>query len=661
MTNRLARPHRIGRHGGALLAYLIVGVVSMLTRLVLLLGAANSIDWRPGPIVATLTLGLFYDLVTASYLSIPIVLYLTLVPQRIFAMRWHRAWMTAAGFVLIYLLVFVGVVEWFFWKEFESRFNFIAVDYLVYTREVAGNIIESYPLGPLLGAIAGVTLLALVVLRRTKMFQAWLDSHTPWPRRLLHGAALLTLPAALLLVVDQRSAPLFANRLNQELSYNGVHSFVAAFRDNELDYDSFYPRSEPRAAFQRMRGLLAADNARFVSSDPADLTRAITNRGSDWRPNVIQITVESLSASFLGTFGNTEGLTPNLDRLSREGILFANCHATGTRTVRGMEALTLGLPPTPGMSIVKRPANANLFTLGSVFRSRGYDTVFLYGGYGYFDNMNRFFGDNGYRVVDRAARPASDTTFATIWGAADEDLYRWTLDEADQAYAAGKPFFHFVMTTSNHRPFDYPSGRVDIPAKSGRKGAVQYTDWAIGELLRQAARKPWFDDTIFVVVADHCAASGGRTDLPVERYEIPLIVYSPKRFAARQVDTLCSQIDYPPTLLGLLGWDYESRFYGRDLLQDPETPGRALVATYQTLGYLTGGRLAVLRPRLPGEVFAYDRASRDQALQPPDDALLQDAVAYYQTASYLFHHGLYAALEQREAQEQDLRITHLRR
>ena len=146
-----------------------------------------------------------------------------------------------------------------------------------------------------------------------------------------------------------------------------------------------------------------------------------------------------------------------------------------------MEALTLALPPTPGRSLIKRPRNENLFTLGSVFRSRGYDTAFIYGGFGYFDNMNYFFGNNGYRVIDRTS-PGADITFANVWGACDEDLFRWTMREADASFAANKPFHFFVMTTSNHRPFTYPEGKIDLPSKeSGRSGAVKYSDFAIGD------------------------------------------------------------------------------------------------------------------------------------------------------------------------------------
>jgi phosphoglycerol transferase MdoB-like AlkP superfamily enzyme len=193
--------------------------------------------------------------------------------------------------------------------------------------------------------------------------------------------------------------------------------------------------------------------------------------------------------------------------------------------------------------------------------------------------MNYFFSHNGYKVVDLASQPDEAVSFQTIWGACDENLYDWVLDEADRSYEQGRPFHQFVMTTSNHRPYTYPSGRIDIPSGASRRGAVKYTDFAIGEFIRKAETKPWFVDTLFVIVADHGASSAGKDELPIEKYRIPLIVYNPKLIAPARIDKLCSQIDVPPTLLALMGWSYESRFYGQDILRMEIGEERALIAS----------------------------------------------------------------------------------
>ena len=163
-------------------------------------------------------------------------------------------------------------------------------------------------------------------------------------------------------------------------------------------------------------------------------------------------------------------------------------------------------PPTPGQSILRRPGNEGLFTIGSIFQDAGFDTRFIYGGYGYFDNMNNFFGNNGFDITDKGGRfePGDHFTgarniiddqyihFANAWGICDEDLYDAVIRDADVRYAKQQPFFDFVMTTSNHRPYTYPDKKIDIPSGSGRDGAVKYTDFAIGEFLKKVSSKPWF-------------------------------------------------------------------------------------------------------------------------------------------------------------------------
>jgi phosphoglycerol transferase MdoB-like AlkP superfamily enzyme len=235
----------------------------------------------------------------------------------------------------------------------------------------------------------------------------------------------------------------------------------------------------------------------------------------------------------------------------------------------------------------------------------------------------------------------------TVWGVADEHLFDQVLDEIDREKAARgqRPVFVHVMTTSNHRPYTYPPGRIDIPSGSGRDGAVKYTDYAIGRFLRMAREKPWFGDTLFVITADHGANARGTARIPVDKYRIPLFVYAPGRVAPQRFDRLVSQIDIPPTVLGLLGLDYYSKFFGRDVLASPPESDRAFVANYQTLGYLKGSRMALLQPRRKSEVFELDARMRPAAAVS-DAELVREAIAFYSAASHVFRSGLYRDEEQ---------------
>lgn len=628
------------RFGAVALQTLLFLSVATLTRVALYFQVFSQLDHSPVKLAGVFASGLAFDLAVAAYAAIPLVLHAALAPEVWLRSRFHRWVSWAYFFILTYALLFVAAAEWFFWDEFSARFNFIAVDYLIYTTEVVGNIRESYPLPLIVGGLAGLTALAMFGLARTGALAAWFAGAPESRARWRVAALLLAVPAVFHLTLSSQAVPSFGNAYNQELARNGHYSFASAYRENSLSYEQFYVTKPAVEVFPELRKALGRDGGTLSSTNLTDVARSITNAGPERRWNVIQLTIESLSASFLAGFGNTNGLTPNLDRLMREGLAFTHLYATGTRTVRGMEALTLCLPPTPGQSIVRRPHNDHLFTVGSLFRGHGYDTAFIYSGFGYFDNMNDYFAKNGYRVIDRNTVAKEDITYATVWGACDEDLYRWTMREADQAHARGQPFHHFVMTTSNHRPFGYPAGCIDLPP-GHREGAVKYTDYAIGRFLEEARGHAWFTNTLFVVVGDHCASAAGKTTLPVEGYHIPALVWNPTLIQPRHEDRLCSQIDLPPTLFGLLNWSYQTRFYGHDVLRAhaPELD-RAFISTYQKLGYLRDGRLAVLEPVRRSQVLTVD----GQHPNTDSETVLGEAIINYQSASHLFSHGLYGAI-----------------
>lgn len=573
--------------------------------------------------------GLFYDLVTAFLCVLPAALYLMLAPNRLFQSRLNHVLSMGLYFLAVFVLLFDLVAEWLFWDEFNTRFNFIAIDYLIYTQELLADIWQSYPVVWIIMGVLAAT--AMVVLLTRKLFGASFAQATTLRQRLAEGAAFILIPAASLLWVDNSLANVSPNPYVNELAKNGAYSFVSAFWENEIEYSQFYLTLDDGQAFIRLRRLLADERTPFVSEDPNDIRRVVRPAGEAVRANVILLTIESLSAEYVGALGDTRGLTPNLDQLCKESLLFRRLYATGTRTVRGLEAIMLSLPPTPGSSVVRRPRNEDMCSLAGVLGDNGYDNKFLYGGRGYFDNMNYFFEHNGCRSIDRGDLSKEEVTFENAWGVCDEDLFHRVLKEANASFAAGKPFFSLVMSTSNHRPFTYPD-RIDI-APGHRIGAVKYTDHAIGQFIRQARALPWFDNTIFVIVADHCAGSAGKTEVPVDKYHIPLLIYSPRLVPPGTIDQVCSQMDLAPTLLGLMNVAYTSRFFGHDARLD-KTP-RALIGTYQKLALLAGDRLTVLSPKQRQAQYRIDAGEDAWPLDRADEQDLLDTVAYYQAASYL--------------------------
>jgi phosphoglycerol transferase MdoB-like AlkP superfamily enzyme len=659
------------RQGGTLLlasSYVLLGT---LLRLGFLFASAAEVSWG-WPTLVALFLGLIFDLAMAWLLTLPLGLLSAIWSWDGTTSRWLRLPLRAAWLFGAFLFVFWKISEILFWEEFGVRFNFIAVDYLVYTTEVVKNIRESYNLPLIIAVVFAVATGLFLAWRKLGFVRRWEEgAAADVSSRWRDFAALLSPLLAFLLVAyfvgrrDLKAAtaarssvaerltaglrhmgdlqPGFPNSYDTELAKNGEYAFLAAFWANQLEWKRFYP-SRPDAV-EKLRAALLSQGGEAASADPRDITRRIKPAAPARKWNVVQITIESLSAEYVGCYGSPEyqpkNLTPNLDRISRESLWFSRCYAGGTRTVRGMEALSLSIPPIPGQSVLRRAGCENLTTLGSVLRAKGYETAFLYGGDGFFDNMNYFFESNGYDVVDLPRQLARGKlpTFANAWGACDEDSFAWSLEEADRAHAAGKPFHHFVMTTSNHRPYTWPAGKID-PKLINREGGVAYTDYAIGAFLKAAQSKPWFKDTVFVIVADHCASVAGKRELEVRKYEIPLFIWSPGNIAPRKFDTMMSQIDMAPTVLGLLGVDYLTRFVGADALAPTYRP-RAFISNYQKVAMLRpDGLLTVLKP--VKQVAQYKTDLATGALTPvasPDASAVEETILHYQGTDELFNHG----------------------
>ncbi len=601
-------------------------------------------------VVRIYLLGFVYDFGVGLFLTSFYSLYLLVLPDRWSASIVNRIITYIVLFIILLISFFSFFAELTFWEEFESRFNFIAVDYLIYTYEVINNINESYPLPLLIGGVLVMVFLVMWLFAKKKVFENAFQSAIAFKNRVVITGVLLAITLFYTLFLTNAFAESSTNRYENELSKAGIYSIFSAFKNNELNYNHFYTLLPKDKAFALIRNELKDQQSTFVSTGNS-IKRNIQNGGRLYKPNVIMITVESLSASFLAHFGNTEKITPTLDSLADKNLMFTNMYATGTRTVRGMEALSLSIPPTPGSSIVRRQGNENLTTVGHIFEKEGYTRTFYYGGDGYFDNMNEYFGSNGFDITDRGRNikigdnyltkrtiiQDDQVHFENAWGVSDEDLFDAVIRGSDADDKAGKPFYSFVMTTSNHRPFTFPKGKIEMK-QGNREGAVRYTDYAISEFLKSIEKKDWYKNTIVIIVADHCAASAGKNEIDIDKYHIPCIVLNMPLKGKMIIDKLCSQIDLYPTLFSLLGWNYESNLYGQNVLNLTYQP-RAVLGTYQKLAYLKKDSLVILGPQKVTQTFLYHKKSNEQIPNKLSKTVINQAVANYQTAYDLFKNG----------------------
>jgi len=533
------------------------------------------------------------------------------------------------------LAFFVEASTQSFIAEFDSRPNYLYVEYLVHPREVFATLFGSH-LPELVGFTGISVLLAWVIIK--------------WLRRDLSSNVFIPIPLCLL--AAPVSVIIVLLMIRSTLDHHPVNPSVAAFSQdsmvNQLPLNS--PYSLLRAIYEQSRdsrnkgaayGTMDDDEVLAIilheagfelsgAFDPAAPTlhhqRATMVR--DKPLNLVIILEESLGAEFVGSLGGRD-LTPELDKLASQGIWLEQLYATGTRSVRGIEAIISGFTPTRRLGVVKlAETQSNFFTLASLLQSQGYQTSFIYGGAAHIDNMKRFFLNNGFQTIIEE-KDFEQPEFYGPWGVSDEDLFKRAHEEFSDA--GEQPFFSLVFTTTHHKPFDIPENRVvPEPGPDGRRAtAVKYADYSLGRFVAMAHQSNYWENTIFLITADHNSRVYGDQLVPVHRFHIPGVIIG-GTIEARHIPGISSQIDMVPTLLSLIGVSSKHPAIGRDLSRGKYAAGagRAMMQFHALLAYMENDRVIVLQPGLEPRAFRRVSASNMILDTDVDPAMVRRALAY---------------------------------
>ena len=635
------------RFGFAVFFLLSLLAAFSLLRLVLFIQFGSPRQVSAGTTAHIFLTGFHADFMVALMTTLPLLFWFALVRERWFGRLWQRVLLIGGCWIFWTVQVFLLFTEYYFFEEFKSRFNTVAVDYLLYPTEVFGNIRESYPLTTVALVCCAISL-AWGIAAFRYFRRMWFLPLSPGSR-FLHVAGGLVLCALLLKTADLSGTHFSEDRTLNEIAGNGSISFAAAAWTHNLEYAAFY-RTLPRdEAYALVRGLLTSPGSEFAG-DRHSIRRLVAGDASRPRLNVVIVLEESLGSEFWGSLGRPgPSLTPAMDKLAtEEGLFFTNIYACGNRTVRGFEGVLSSFPPLPGDSIVKRDRSDNVESIARVLKRDGYNSLFFYGGRGLFDGMRSYAVRNGWdRFIEQKDFP--HPAFATIWGVCDEDVLDRAIEEFRVMAQSGKPFLGTIMSVSNHKPYTYPRGRIpedpDKPSRT-REKAVKYSDWCLGRFFEKARKESYWTNTVFVVVADHGARVYGSQDIPIFSYEIPWVILGPAVVKEpRQIGTLGSSLDVSPTLLGLVGRPYETLFFGRDLLKDPPEGARALLNHNRDIGLFARDRMVVLGLQKAAEFYQGDPKVAE--LKPVAQAtpefleLENQATAIYQVADDLYMHRLY--------------------
>jgi phosphoglycerol transferase MdoB-like AlkP superfamily enzyme len=578
--------------------------------------------------------GLKIDTIVASMLLVIPLIVLSFTPKTM--AKVSNLFLRLYFLIVLGFLIYMENATFPFFTQYDVRPNFKFVEYLEYPVEVFNMLIADFKL-PLSIAFLMIGIFSLFFMKSTK--NSFIEVlQTPLKKR-----ALWFLPLAILLFIGIRSsfghrpanisdAIYSRNRVLNEVTKNSLYSVGYAIYANKryaTKAIKLYGKMPIKEVLERMETRLGI-KGNDLTSDSAFRRLEQSHFPTNKKKNLVIFLQESLGYQFV-----TPEITPNLLALKKESLWFNSVYSNGTRSVRGIAGVTAGFLAVPGKGVVKRTKSQNnFFTFAKLLKPLGYHSLFLYGGEARFDNMRSWFLGNGFdEIIEQ--KDYKHPAYVATWGASDEDLVKKGNERFSQLYAEGKPFAALMFSSSNHSPFDIPSGRINEVKKGENcvENAVKYADYAIGEFFKEAKSLPYYKDTIFVVVADHNIRVYGDDVVPVNMFHIPALIIG-EGVETKEYNKLTSQPDILATALDYLGKNFEYPILGNSIFSDKKK-GINLMQFNETYALRVGKEVAVVQPNQPAKTFNYS----DEHLVPTAHnlELEKDALAFVLGLNYLYN------------------------
>lgn len=594
--------------------------------------------------------GLRVDFASVSYLFIlPALLTSFLSGDHLIGRVWSwviRVWIVAA----LWLVVYMEAATPPFIIEYDLRPNRLFVEYLIYPKEVFGMLWSGYKLELFLGL--AVSVITLIVGWK---WSASLVKSLTYPR--WYWRPFIAVAVVAICLMGARSSlghrPLnpamvafAADPLVNDLTLNSSYSVIFAAKQmgSEASAFEFYPKMDKELIVEQVKDSMNVEPEAFIDNQKPTLANHVASYSGP-RKNVVILLLESHGARYVKSLGGIDA-SPNLDKLIQEGWAFTRMYATGTRSVRGIEAVTTGFSPTPARAVVKLgKSQTNFFSIANLLKANQYHTQFIYGGESHFDNMKSFFLGNGF--VDMQDFPTfSSPNFVGSWGASDQDLFAKADEQFTQLAQTDQPFFSLVFTSSNHSPFEYPDGVIEPynEPKQTVENAVKYADYALGEFVEKAKKSEYWNNTVFAVIADHDARATGTLAVPIGHFKIPAVIFGGG--IEPQVDErLVSQIDLVPTLLSLAGISSQNPMIGHDLTHEvPVDKQRAMMQRDKNFAWMTAdNEVVVIQPEKGISTYTYNPSEDSLTAAPLSEATVIKAHANAMWGNLAFDNNYYTA------------------
>ncbi len=598
----------------------------------------------------TFLYGLRMDTIVISILLVIPLIVLSFTPVKL--AKSANSFLKYYFLVVFSLAIYIENATFPFVAQYDVRPNYLFVEYLIYPREVFSMIFADYKV-ELLVSFAMIGLFGYFYLKFAK------DDFLEIFKSAYLKRVVLFLPILALLFIGVRSsfghrganisdAMYTTNRMVNEITKNSLHSIGYAVY-SEIVHEGGevknYAKMDVKEALQRVKKRL---DIQTTSDEDVLLRIEKSHFKSDKPKNLVIFVQESLGYQFVEAVGGEEGITPNFNKLSKEAILFRDLYSNGTRSVRGLAAMSAGNLAVPGVGVVKsNKSQKDFFTIASLLKPFGYYTMFMYGGESRFDNMRGWYSGNGFdEIIDQPK--IENPTFVAPWGVCDEDLALKANEEFKKLYAKEQKFATVMFSQSNHSPFEFPCEKIellkDVPPNSV-KNAVKYADYAIGRFFELAKKEPYYKDTVFVVVADHNVRVYGDDMVPVDMFHIPAMILGGD-IEPMVYDKISSQPDVLATALDLIGLDLKYPIMGHSIFSDKKQ-NLSLMQFHSSYALRAGDKVAIVRPSQASLTFTYkepqtysDR-SNHLTMVEHDEELEKDALAFVVALDYLYNKKLY--------------------
>jgi len=351
-------------------------------------------------------------------------------------------------------------------------------------------------------------------------------------------------------------------------------------------------------------------------------------------PNVILVLMESMSAARMTHFGSQKQLTPFLDSIATAGYFFKNIYSAGVHTHNAIFS-TLYSFPSLYRERYMNDVSTKYNGMPSALKKCGYNTLFFTTHSAHYNNMRTFLTANDFdQIVEQTDYP-SDKTVST-WGVADDFMFEFAIPVLNERPC---PFFATFLTTSNHGPY-YVPGYFSPNHRNIKERAVEYSDWSLRKFIQMASRQAWFDNTLFIFIADHGVVVDNIYSMPLNYHHIPLIMYAPKIIKQPAIfDCIGGQIDVFPTTMQLLALPYVNNTMGIDLFSERRPFIYFSSGHNLSYGVVSDSLfLIVSKDKATDELFRYrhrDVTNRIDQYQSLADEMKNYAKVNYQTSQYV--------------------------